>query len=462
LAISLWTTPSGVTAYKGQAYDIAGYKLQSAASDMALQSFTLDFDTRLWLYASAITVRDDSGAVVGGINNLNSGNFSELTVGSQYRVSVPMNGYVVKATQSRYFTVNVSFLPMTDRSSGTITITQAQVRGVDGTGVTDTESVSSGRSFSYQGSGIGSLVVTTDSASPRTQLVQISTGAQTQNIVLAIYDVKSQNQAATLRSLNIGINTSSSTINNNIGTLFSTIQLKAGGQTYSASTLGATTTSFTDLSIPLPADTYVPLTIVATVAQDTNGFLDLVTASTSFNASGSAGGTSNNPVVEDQTYTTLAVNAANFTSNVQQFTASSLVASSPSVTYRGKSKDSTTGSTTETFVFSANLTAGNSPIYVDSTKNPLNALTSTSSESSIHITVTDWVDSDTNGDGTGFFYIAPGQTKTFTATYFAEANPEIGGTFKITSVNAGVSSSDMNTIHLASSDIQNALKATLF
>ena len=458
MALSLWTTPSGVTAYKGQAYDVAGYKLQAAASDMAIQNFSLDFDARLWLYASAITVRDDSGAVVGSISNLNSGNFSELTVGSQYRVSVPMNGYVVKATQSRYFTVNITFLPMTDRASGAINVVQAQVRSVDGTGVTDTETTTSGRSFSYQGSGIGQLVVTTDSASPATSLVQISTAAQTQSVVLAIYDVKSQNQAGTLRSLTIGIDTSSSTVDSNIGSLFSTVQIKAAGLTYSASTLG-TTTRFTDLAIPLPADTYVPITVYATVAQDTNNFLDGVAASTTFAAVGTAGGASNNPSVEDQTYTTLAVNAANFTSNALTFTASSLVAASPSISFGNKTVTNA-GTTTQSFSLVANLTAGNSPIYVSKDINV--ALSTTTAPAGMTIKDVDWADNNTNGDGATFFYIAPGQTKTFTANFFASANPEVSGIFQVTSVNAGVSSGAMTTIQLNSSDLQNALKVTLF
>ena len=458
LAVSLWTTPSGVTAYKGQSYDVAGYKLQAAASDMALQNFSLDFDTRLWLYASAITIRDDSGAVVGTLSNLNQSNFSELTVGSDYRVSVPMNGYVVKATQSRYFTVNITFLPMTDRASGPIVVTQAQVRSVDGTGVTDTETTMTGRSFSYQGSGIGQLIVTTDSASPASGLVQISTAAQTQNIVLAIYDVKSQNQAGMLRNLTIGITTSSSTVNANIGSLFSTVQIKAGGLTYSASTLG-TTTVFSNLAIPLPADTYVPITVLATVAQDTNGFLDNTIASTSLTASGSAGGSSNNPSVEDQTYTTLAVNGANFVSNQLQFTASSLLANSPSISFGNKTVTNA-GTTTQTFSMTANLTAGNSPIYVAKDINV--ALSTTTAPAGMSIADVDWSDTNTNGDGATFFYIAPGQTKTFTASFFASANPEVSGIFQVTSVNAGTSSSTMTSINLNSSDVTNALKVTLF
>ncbi len=52
LAVSLWSSPSdGTVVYKGQSYDVVAYKAQAAASDMAVQSVGLDFNTRLWLYA---------------------------------------------------------------------------------------------------------------------------------------------------------------------------------------------------------------------------------------------------------------------------------------------------------------------------------------------------------------------------------------------------------------------------
>ena len=474
LAVSLWSTPSGIVAYKGQAYDIAAYKVQASASDMAIQNLTLDFDNRLWLYASTITIKDDSGAVVGSISGLNQSNFSELTVGSDYRVSIPVNGYVVRATQTKYLTVNVSFLPTSDRATGTLNVLQAQIRSVDGTGVTDTETSTGGaRSFTYQGSGAGSIIVTTDSASPATGLVQLSTSAQTQNVVLGIFDIKSQNAPSTLRSLSVLIRTTGPA---NVSSLFSNIQIKVGGLTYSANNIctdnvstgcvGTNSTSvkstvvFNNMTVPLAADTYVPVTIMANLAVDTNNVLDGTVASTSLVAQGTVGATSNNPDIEDQSFNTLAVNSATFTANNQTFTGSSVVAGNLSTTYGGLNTNSTTGNTAQQFTYNFSLTAGNNPIYVSS--NPFAAISTTSNPAGFTITSANFSDSDTSGDATGYFYLAPGQSKNFTAVYQAFASTSNAGTIQVNSINYGTTTTALASGNLTQSTIQNTLKAILF
>jgi len=469
LAVSLWSTPSGIVAYKGQSYDVAAFKVQASASDMSIQNLTLDFDVRLWLYASAITIKDDSGAVVGSVTNLNAGNFSELTVGSDYRVSVPVNGYVVKAVQTKYLTVNVTFLPTSDRATGNINVLQTQIRSVDGTGVTDTETNTGGaRFFSYQGSGAGSIIVTTDSASPATGLVQLSTSAQTNGVVLGIFDVKSQNAPSTLRSLSVIVRTVGAATP---ATLFSNIQVKVGGLVYSANSITAnastgnaasSTVVFNNMSVPLPADTYVPVTIMANVAVDTNNALDGTISSTTLSAAGTNGGTSNNPDVEDQSFNALAVNTAVFTANALTFTGSSVTAAPSGVTYGGLNNNTTTGSTTQQFTFTFSLTSGNNPIYVSSVQGT--AITAALSGGSTlnSVGAVNFSDSDTSGDGSGYFYLAPGQTKTFTAIYSATGLSTQSGVYQASSINYGTSTGALAASSLNQSTIQNSLKAILF
>ena len=469
LAVSLWSTPSGIVAYKGQSYDVASYKVQASASDMSIQNLTLDFDVRLWLYASAVTIKDDSGMVVGQVSNLGQGNFSELTVGSQYRLSVPVNGYVVRATQTKYLTVNVSFLPTSDRASGTVNVLQAQVRSVDGTGVTDTQTSTGGsRPFSYQGNGAGSIIVTTDSASPSTGLVQLSTSAQTQGVTLAIFDVKSQNAPSTLRSLSLVVKTAGSAT---VQSLFNNIKVTVGGLTYSANSIAAnasaagfssSTVVFNNMTVPLAADTYVPVKVTADVAVDTNNTLDGTVSSTTWSVVGINGGGSNNPVVEDQSFNTLAINTANFTSNALTFTGSSVTVVPTPVTnssYGQAMNNTTTGSTTQSFRLVFSATAGNNPIYLS--KTTFTALSVTNNTGST-VTAQDFSDNDTSGDGTTFFYLAPGQTKTFTASFSASGLTTTGGgTFYVTSINYGTTTTATGA-SLNQSNIQNTLKATLW
>lgn len=462
LAASLWSTPSGIVAYKGQSYDIAAYKVQASASDMALQNLSLDFDVRLWLYASSVTVKDDSGAVVGQVNNLSSSNFSELTVGSQYRLSVPVSNYVVKATQIKYLTVNVTFLSTSDRSTGTVTVTQSQIRSVDGTGVTDTATVTDDRTFTYQGSGAGSIVVTTNSSSPQTGLVQLSTSAQTQNVTLAIFDVKSQNAPSTLRSVSFVVRTAETA--KTVDELFSNIKLVAGNQTYSANSITAATTTatvaFTSLSIPLAADTYVPLKVVADVAVDTNGVLDGTAASTTLVAAGTAAGTTNNPVVEDASFSTLDVNEATFASNALTFTSAGLSAGGLAVEY-GALNSIADGTTTQTVTFAFSLTAGNNPIYVSRTQGY--AIATSSNPTGITVVAKSFTNNDSSGDSTSWFYLAPGQTKSFRASYSASGSiSAAGGTFSVSGINFATSTTALATSTLSSSALTNGLQAVLW
>ncbi|HTK33417.1 MAG TPA: peptidoglycan-binding domain-containing protein [Candidatus Paceibacterota bacterium] len=447
LAASLWTSPSdGTTVYKGQSYDVVAYKLQAAASDMAVQSIGLHFNSRIWLYAGAITLKDDTGAVVGQISNLTSSNFSELTVGSDYLVTIPVSGYVVKASQTRYITASLSFLAVSDRATNTgLSVTSASIRSVDGTGVTDTESVNSARTFSYQGNGAGQVVVTVDGSSPLSKLVQISTGGQTTDVPLAVYDVKVQNAPANLRSISFIVNTTGSKTPEQ---LFAQYKIKIGTQTFGANSITASTdahatntasstVTFTNFgAINLPADQYVPVTLYATVQQDTNNTLDGVVASTTLVVTGAANGTTNNPSVEDASYSTLDVNDGIFVSNNLTFTASSATIGNETASAVAVGQNATTYNT----VFSFTVTAGNNTLYISA--NPLTLLsTSTTGTIRSYLTTVQANPDSLAGDTANVEYVVPaGQSRQFTISGTATGSSGNSGVSKITAVKYGLSS----------------------
>jgi len=466
LAVSLWSTPSGIVAYKGQSYDVAAFKVQASASDMAIQNLTLDFDVRLWLYASAITIKDDSGAVVGSVTNLNAGNFSELTVGSDYRVSVPVNGYVVKAVQTKYLTVNVTFLPTSDRATGNINVLQTQIRSVDGTGVTDTETNTGGaRFFSYQGSGASQLVATLSPSAPPVGYIEISSSIPTDNAVLGIYSLKSQNQPTTLLGLKVNLGFwGNGNTNGTIPNMLSSIALKVGNTIVTNGSLGTingaagdyqdTIVTFSNFSIPLPADKYVDLTIVARLAQDTGGRFEGAYATTTLDLTNPS-----NIDVEDASYAHIVPNSIVLSSNAQQLTESLLGAAGlPTVTY-GNENNTSTGYTTQIFTFTAPIMAGKNGVYIS--KNVSAALSTTSDPTGITITPVDFSDSDTSGDGATYFYLAPGQAKTLTATYSASGSSTQSGVFQITGLTFGTDSNATGGF-LYSPDMTNMLTAVLF
>ncbi len=416
---------------------------------------------------AAITLKDDTGAIVGQVSNLNSSNFSELTVGSDYRITVPISNYVVKATQTRYLTVNVTFLAVSDRATGNIGVTAVQVRSIDGTGVTDTEPTTAvaTRTFSYQGSGAGSVVVTVDSSSPLAGLVQISTGGQTSGVPLAVYDIKSQNAPSNLRAISFVIYTTGGKTPQD---LFTQYNLKINGQSIGAQTVtpnttvsgqASTTVTFTNFgTIQLAADTYLPLTLSANVQQDTNNALDGTIASTTLVVSGSAGGSSNNPDVEDNSYSSLSVNSGTFTSSNLTFSGSSATLSGLSAVL-GSPITSSVGSVAITtgynVTFGFTLTAGNNTLYLSSDPSQALGTTSTGFASTASSTLTVGgvitnpgnLSGDTNITALNGYYVVPAGSSrqfTFQGTMDNHNGAQSFKTFSITQVNYATSTTKLN------------------
>jgi peptidoglycan hydrolase-like protein with peptidoglycan-binding domain len=455
LAVSLQSTPSnGTSLAKGQEADVVQYKLQAGSSDMALTSIALDVNNRLWLYADTITVLDGS-TVVAQKSNLNGNDFTELTVGSSYRLNLPVSGYVVPKAGTRYLTVRVHMLPISDRTSATISFTQVQTRAVDGTGVTDTQTLQSTRSFSYTGSNNGQVIVTLNASSPLQGLVQINQSTQTDNVLLAKYDVKSQNIAATLRNFSVTVGTNG----RGVTQIFGDIKASINGHTYSADSI-ATTTTFTNMNEVLPADQYVTLSIYGKINQDTNGtLLTGAIASTTLTAAGTAGGTSNNPNVEDASYSALDVNENTVTSSDLTFSSSSAVLSGLSASTGATivQNNSTIG---QSVSFTFTITAGNNTLYISADPNIALSTSSSGFGDAASTTLPQsgvtanpgTISGDTNVTATGGYYVIPaGSSRTFT---FSGAMINKNGangtkTYSITAVKYGTTTGALtaNTIN---------------
>ncbi len=455
LAFSLEGSPAGASLDKGETEDVARFKLQAAASDMQVSSLAIDFDTRFWLYASSVTIKDGNGAVITSKNNLSVNDFTELTVGSDYRLYIPVS-YVVPRTQTRYLTVSVSMLPVTDRDSATITINDAQIRSVDGTGVTDTQSLTTlTKTFSYTGTNSGSIIASINAQSPLKRLVQISNSTETRDVVIAKYDLKSQNREASLRTLKVGVRTDGTSVN----TLFGRVKLQVDGQTYTGTvdtTTGTNTTSsstatFSDLRIPLSKDVAKTFTILVDVAQPSStGALDGKMASTTIFA------TTANVAAEDNTYNTVSINAATLTGSDAIFSASGAILSGMSASL-GSPITSNNVTVAQPVTFAATLAAGDNALYVS--ENPSVALGTTSTGYTLgaspvaSTTLTDVTASpseiagDTwNATGYGYFVIPAGSSRTFTWTGTIKNEPASGvvqRTFSVTAVRYGTDSSSL-------------------
>ncbi len=453
LAVSLQGSPSGASLDKGESEDVVRYKLQAAASDMQVTSIAIDFDARLWLYASSITIKDDNGAVVAQKNNLNANDFTELTVGSDYRLYVPVN-YVVPRTQSKYLTVSLTMLGISDRDSATITINDLQVRSVDGTGVTDTQSVSDDRTFSYTGTNTGSIIATISPSAPLKRLVQISNSTQTNDVVIGKFDLKSQNRDSVVRTLKVYINTDGTSVN----TLFTRVKIMVDGQSYTANTTdtsapnttSSSTLTFSDLKINLVKDTPKTITVLGDVAQPSSiGALDGKMASTTIKANGA------NVVAEDNTYNSITVNSGTLTSSDSIFSASGAVLSNMSAVVGTANQGSiggVSGTVSKDVSFTYTITAGDNTLYVAAAPNTALATTSTgygsAANASTTITSVTATPSEVAGDSAGTYFIVPaGGSRTFrwagTMQYDAPRGTVLR-TFYVTSVKYDTDTTNLN------------------
>ena len=162
-------------------------------------------------------------------------------------------------------------------------------------------------------------------------MVKISTTEQTHNIPLAVYDIRSRNKYSTLRSLVVCISALTPNLNigdGDINKVFSSVRLRVGSQTYYSPTVVSSASKenaaswvlkFENLTIPLPANVYVPMTLSVDVNQDTNNVLDGMQVSTELTTQSFLDETGINIDVEDDNNANLPVEPADLTSSILTF-----------------------------------------------------------------------------------------------------------------------------------------------
>ncbi len=282
-----------------------------------------------------------------------------------------------------------------------------------------------------------------DASSPLAGMVQISTTAQTNNVPLAVFDINVQNAPATLNSLNVNINTTGASVSS----LFSDIQVKAGGLTYSASSINGSSVSFTNISIPLPASSNIPVTISGTVAADSSGALNGSSATVSLAANNS------NVVIVDQSYNTVQVTNANlsgspitFVSSVVQVSNTSAVLGSP-ITSNVGGVAITTGYNVS---YSFTLTAANSTIYISSNPSTSLGITNTG-PATLNLPIAGVITNpgnlsgDTNPTASNGSYVIPaGSSRQFTYNGTIMSSGTAGfSSFQVNQINYGTSPSSL-------------------
>ena len=450
-------TGNGTVVNDGQAVDVASFDLQAGASDQAVSSVDFDFGVRPWLYISSFSVYNAAtGATLATVSNLTAANFTELVVGSEYRLTIPVSGLVVKAGTKTTVVLHAQFAT-SNRLSTSIYVTRAEVRSIDGTNVTTTQNIGTGIApygglsnyVSYGGQNNSNLIVTIDPSSPNTGIIQTNTGTtQTTNVLLGIFDLKSQNIDSTLQSLTVGLNM---TGNGSVGSTFANVQLKTGSTLLTSGTIASPTAStsnvtFTNFNLRLPANTYVPVSVFVTV----NGGVTGITASTSLTVSSSyVGGidANSNPLTVSGSGT--------LPSSNQQFVLSgATLAGTPTWTINptvtGGNFNRYPGQTG--FSGSFTVTAGSNPLYISTT--PTTALTLATSSATVGANITVAVSGiipqngvqsyDSPSASPAVYQITPGSSRTFTVSGGILTNTAASSSAAV-QVGVGVTSINLNS-----------------
>lgn len=117
--------------------------------------------------------------------------------------------------------------------------------------------------------------------------------------------------------------------------------------------------------------------------------------------------------------------------------------------------------TTQQFYFSFNLTAGKYPMYISTDQN--SAVTTTGNLDGMGAYSSGLSANSTGAtDSSSYYYIAPGQTRSFVSSYMAAAPRTGSGVYYVTSINYGTSTQNTSAMRLASPEISTALRALLF
>ncbi len=128
----------------------------------------------------------------------------------------------------------------------------------------------------------GSLTFRLDPANPSARIVNISSTQNTSDVVLAIFDIKSEGLSSVLNSLKLNVNAiSPNWKGSNVNKLFDRVYVKIGDKSYQYDSIDTIIKTekgqkivFSNMAAPLPTDTWVPVTIYGVVAKNTNNILN--------------------------------------------------------------------------------------------------------------------------------------------------------------------------------------------
>lgn len=439
--------PASQTLNKGDMNKpVISAKFQAVNGKVKITRFDVHFSERPWLIFGKLTLTDSTGAVLATKQLSSAADATEVTVGSDYLVRFDNVNVDVMPGSDKILAVTLDVLAASDKITGQIVyvgVPSGSVRTINGKGYTDSVGFTSGigsgvtngtgNAVTLSSSGsTGTIYTRIDPSSPASDRTIVTNATQTtSNVVLGVFGVKIQNQNGTINSMSFNINNSTGAATT---TLYSNLRLQAAGLTYGSNNPVAGNTTFTNMTIPLAKDQWIPVTLLADVNANQTGI----------SASSTLVGLSIDGV--DANYNDLDVDptASNQTSTNNIYSLSGIgvaSAGTPTLTNCGSStSNGPTDNCSMTMSFTV-TNVGNSDIYLS--KTPSIALATSSSPTTSSTTLSSISIASAPGDTSTSYIVAANSSRTF--TYSGRFGRPAGlafESFNITGIRFGTTTTD--------------------
>ena len=433
--LSLESTPAdGTDVKEGERnVDVAKWKVKTSGSDGTMIQFGVRFTERPWLYFDAMRIVDGSGNVISERTGMTSADFTEVTAGSDYRLTFGNLAHNLPKDVDNFVILQVSAFANNDKANKTITIDQVSnsvvIRDSNDLNYTVSDGVGDDRTVDFDtNADTGRVIPSLNSASSKSQWVKVSNSGTTDNVELMKFNLKAENDDVRIEQLRIAIN---------VGTAATSTMIKSAG-VYDGSTLlgdiNLTTGVVPNLTLDIPKDTIKTLSVKAKIA-DSDDFTLGMGASTTLEAR--AGSTEGIQGI-DSKFDALTVSGSDVISNDTYFTTTVANLSNLSATVTPV-PDKPAQATVQ---FKFSMTADGGDIFIS--KTVATALGTSTTHGDVGIgtsTITAVTASDTHpSDTSAHWVVSPGTTRTFTYTGSMD-NTSVGNcctagvkNFKITTV----------------------------
>jgi len=289
------TPASGTELYLGQTgVAVAAVNVKATGSDILVNRFDASFAVRPWLYISGLTVTDGTTSKSMSVTQANT---TEVTVGSSYLVRLEGLNILIPKDTTKTLTVKVdgvSALPSGTTSDTTVTLTIAAsaLRGVDGAGIQ--QYAPTGiltRTFKAKVGDTAALELSASADNPKARNAIVSESGMTTGVEILRVNVKAKNNTAYLRTVEIGVTSSTLGSSEVASGTVSAIYLY-DGDTILASTsslaVNVASATFSDVNLTIPKDGTKTLVVKADINKTVGNFAegDVVVAYLEANSAG--------------------------------------------------------------------------------------------------------------------------------------------------------------------------------